>query len=290
MTKVRNFTFPAILFAVIALGSCGFGLQPAWQQTGDTTIKIDFSQTGTDARAISLGTGYLYIRTVGGPEGDNGPLYGPYTVNTPGVFATSDIPAGTYSKFCICYAAISLDDNADFMALVSASDAEFLATALDDYTMSEILDGDASGVILSDVVLAEGAVNLISAVLLPFNYDEVGSYTLYASSSYGSLSLPDVGSSVHKKFIHVTGLYGVGGSFTDLICEMDVGSANDPCTVSEFRIYSSSGKLLYSRTNSTPVAANVPLIYYFPYAGATDYYIYIEYTYDPTLIVSLGPA
>ncbi len=283
----------AALLSILVLGSCALNLEPAWKNSaGRATLRMDFSQSGVDSRAISLGTGYLYIRTVGGPEGDNGPTYGPYTVSTSGVFATSDIPAGSYSKFCIAYSAVSLENNAAFKSLVSLSDADFVAQAIGTTAMEQALDGDASGVILDDVTLVEGAINLVSAVLKPFIYEPSaysGTYVLPVDATYGTIYLPDAGSSMDKKFIRVTGAYDDPVNYYTIQCEVDAYTV-DPCSVAAFRLYDSNGRLLYARSNTAPISANSPLVYTFANPGGTDFYIYIEYTYDPIVIFSIYGA
>lgn len=291
MIKVRNASLIALLVAAIAISSCSYGLEPSWKKTeGLATFSLDLTQAFTGSRAVSSGTGYLYIRTAGGPSGAKGPTYGPYVISGPGVFATSDIPAGTYPRFAICYSAVSLEGNAEFKSLISLPDQDFLAQATGTNAMDILLDGDASGAILDNVVLQEGKVNAVSAVLIPFIHEpqvSVGTYVLPVNQMYGTMTLPDLGPSVRKKFIHVTGA-DFDPVYNPVIqLSISPGSTHDPITVNVFRLYDSSGRLLYARSNSLPVRTNLPLVYLFPNPGASEYYLYVEYTYDPNIDFTL---
>jgi len=73
-----------ILLAGFFLSACSFGFEPAWKKDdGKATVTLQFKSLSDSEglsvpRAIVQGAGYLYIRTIGGPTGSDGPFYGPF--------------------------------------------------------------------------------------------------------------------------------------------------------------------------------------------------------------------
>ncbi len=264
-----------IVAALVAFASCSFGLQPSWKKTGGaTTFALDLSQSFSGSRALSSGTGYLYIRTVGGPTGDKGPVYGPYTIGSAGIFSTTDIPAGTYEYFCILYAAAPLDALPGFTDLIKLPDADFKTQAMGDTgLLDDIVEGRASGYIESGFTVNQGMINTLNAVLTPMT----GSLTLDASATNPVIGLP-AAAPAEKRFVALRNLNTAGTAYDTLSCAVSGG------TVSLMRLYSASGEYL---SLGVPNATD-PNLLRTAYPGGNDFYLYVEYTGTPVLTFSLA--
>ena len=173
----------SLLSALIFL-SCSLGLDPA--KSGSTEVSFSVGEA-TAGRLIAPGTGYLYIRTVGGPTGENGPFYGPYQLSAGSVFTTTDIPAGSYDGFGILYATEPLGSLYDerlysvyqdktFTELMSLPDDEFIEFGFLEGLLGEypnhtafdiLIDGRATAEMLENVRIVAGQRNIIAAKLLP---------------------------------------------------------------------------------------------------------------------------
>lgn len=281
MRKIRILALFALIGLVAGLGSCYFGLEPAWKKTGGkTTFRVDFSGASDSARAISDGTGYLYIRTVGGPTGDKGPAYGPYTVTTGGVFATTDIPAGTFEKFCILYSAIRLDTLAGFNEIFKLPDADFIAQAFtEDNEFEQIISGSASGHIVENFTVQEGVINTIDAVLIPMT----GPLEVDLSASNVVSGLP-VSEATVKKFIRLSNVNTAGNANLDtLVFTSTADTAYPAGLLSRVRLYDSEGKYL---SLGIPDAMS-PGSFKASFPGGTDFYAYVEYTGHPAVEITL---
>lgn len=177
---------PVIL--ILLVSSCSLGLDPAKSGATEVSFSVGESPSG---RLIAPGTGYLYIRTVGGPTGDNGPFYGPFQLSAGSVFTTTDIPAGSYDGFGILYATEPLEglsqywgepgELLSFRQLMSLPDSDFLefteGTHPSDF--DNLVDGRATAEMLENVRIVAGQRNVIAAKLMPV----VGENTSYSMGS-----------------------------------------------------------------------------------------------------------
>lgn len=180
MKKCWSFVcVPVIL--ILLVSSCSLGLNPA--KSGSTEVSFPVGDA-LKSRTIAPGTGYLYIRTVGGPTGDNGPFYGPYQLSAGSVFTTNEIPAGSYDGFGILYATEPLEElntlfldqpysNQSFTQLMNLPDAEFKEFTDGDpqsptpSNFDNLVDGRATGEMLKNVRILAGQRNVIAAKLMP---------------------------------------------------------------------------------------------------------------------------
>lgn len=275
----------ALLALVPVLGSCYFGLEPSWKKTaGTAAVSIDFSSSPSTSRAISGGAGYLYIRTLGGPTGDKGPFYGPYSVPAGGVFATTDIPAGTYGTFAILYSAVSLDSRPGFTELMKLPDADFEAQAMgENSTFDLLVNGDASGATIKDLTVQEGVVNAVSAVLRPFATESLEFDPALGGAFSG---LPDTGAVTAKKYMHLINVNAASDPLVDtMVCTAFPSDTYPSGKVLKVAVFNDDGVFL---SPGIPDASN-PQTFLAPYPqGQSAFFLYLEYTGQPSLEFSLA--
>ncbi len=191
----KCYFFVISLLSALLFLSCSLGLDPA--KSGSTEVSFSVGDAMGE-RIIAPGTGYLYIRTVGGPTGDNGPFYGPFQLSAGSVFTTTEIPAGSYDGFGILYATEPLEglDTSDlvlyidktFTQLMSMPDNEFIEFAMEDYpptpfpdltAFDVLIDGRATAEMLENVRIVAGQRNVIAVKLMPV----IGENTSYSMDS-----------------------------------------------------------------------------------------------------------
>lgn len=179
--------------------SCSMDLEPA--KSGNTSVSFTIGTLIPPAnalenlqpvpgRAVAPDYGYLYIRTLGGPTGSKGPFYGPFRLSSGQTFTTTDIPAGTYDGIGILYATEPLesltgywnDQKMTFTELMRLPDDQFALFSDGDpenegpSELDYLLDGYASGEMMSNVTIQANRSNTLKATLVPlcgfsFNFD-----------------------------------------------------------------------------------------------------------------------
>ncbi|MBN1616167.1 MAG: hypothetical protein JW875_02550 [Spirochaetales bacterium] len=192
MEKVKTWARTALVVCVVAgLLSCSLDLDPA-PKDREATLSFTIaallppvaSGTGSapgiqNGRIVSPGTGYIYLRTLGGPVSSSGPLYGPYTITEGATFKTSAIPAGSYDGIGVLYATETLEGLSasvngttyTFTELMRLPDSTFIpltdGVGEEISVMDKMLDGFASGELIKNVTIAAGKVTSLSVVLTP---------------------------------------------------------------------------------------------------------------------------
>lgn len=284
MVNRKKLSVLVVVCGLVALSSCSIGLDPA--KDTQTSVALHLNQLSlpdgsTAGRAVIQGSGSLFIRTVGGPTGTLGPLYGPYPVSAGGTFETTDIPAGTYSKIAILFCAyadpaktvmynssphtlielLSLDDTL-FTALIAA------ATPIDD-----IIDGSGSQKVLDNVQLKAGVRNTLNITMMPI----VSSVSSVADVSAGPYNLPASTSAMNHKFIQLTNL----ASMLTANCKMSQLKVNfspaGSTTVGAVALYDASGALVPNSVNASLGIISASNLYTFNYTTTAPCYMYIEY-------------
>ncbi len=265
---------------ILLFSACALGFEPAWKGKTDTTAIAfqlatpDLPSSSSYARAIALGGGFIYIRTIGGPSG-NGTMYGPYRVASGAVFETTDVPPGTYDGIGVLYAPEPLESkhivyptvDTPFATLMRMSDADF-GTFSDGESskFNEMLDGDVSGFKLNNVTLKSGTTNTLKLTLAPITGPAstviIGN-TINLSSS----------ATLKRKFIKVANVIPtVGNQLSEVNSSIPPGT-----TLGVTAFYNSLGKLLqaFPAPVTNPIVA--PQVSSTPYTTGDYFYFYIEY-------------
>ncbi len=105
---------PAFALAMVGLALLS-GCRPPADNTlaGSARLEVRVPEPGTTAdasRAIAGAGGYLYVRALGGPDGDVGTFWGPLSLAGKSVII-SDIETGTYSDFFVLHASNDIGEN-----------------------------------------------------------------------------------------------------------------------------------------------------------------------------------
>lgn len=258
-----------LLFSALFLSSCSFGFVPSWKEKEKAVFSLQFAtldsiaRVADGSRAIVQGDGFLYIRTLGGPKGDKGPLYGPYKVSAGSAFETNDIPAGTYSKgIAVLYSAVALGSLESLLKLPE----DHIMSELEATAFVDALSGVASSGVSEPKTIKAGQKNSLSLTLVPIvnaasviDMDYVQTYTVTPATTGGSV----------KKFImldNVTSGLPAGDSIKDLVCV-----ASGAGTLSRLTLYDENGALVPGLTINTETRT-----YTVPYTSGSTFYLYIE--------------
>jgi len=266
-----------IFFSVIAGISVFFstacslsGLEPfSGKHSELPLISMQFSQlaSGTDrtvSRAIVQGDGFLYIRTQGGPTGDRGPFYGPYSVKAHTDFTTNDIPEGSFSSVMIIYSAEALDgakvfayngSNYPFSSLMALPDADFNSFAgtssATSTALGEYFDGKVSFGEQKNVTLEAGKTTSISLTLIPIT--ATGS-TIDLSKTPGKLFSSTTPT---KNFYRLEGLsVPTTKVLKSFECSL-IGVTGTTNKLDKVDFYDRNGKLLISKETGTDIASGM---------------------------------
>lgn len=259
MNAKRSIIFFVAVLSALALLGCSFGLDPVWKETSQKPLfslelrQLTPSDDESGPRAIAQGTGYLYIRTLGGPTGSSGPFYGPYSVSSGSTFTTTDIPEGSFSRFMILYSSERLDGSALFsfngaeyifsalMGLPDSSFTQFAGTdnptskALGDFFNGTVCVGESTGVTLS-----AGNTTSVSLTLVPIS----GSASTISVT--GGASVPLTSSGSVKRFIRLEGITEPSmATITSLMCTLSASPGEG-----------SLGAVAFFDRNGKPVAAS----------------------------------
>ena len=257
--------------AAIILCSCALGLDPARSSDGTVvTFRLggaaSRAASATDSRAVFSGDGYLYIR-LGGVAAGGQRLFGPYAVKAGEIFATTDIPAGSYPFVALLYSSEKIDSvyYQDFPLLktFTADDATFL-TVKSDNGFGAIFREATCGTFLYDVSILGGRPNEISATLDPLTawataYDTADNY-------WPAVTMDDQtdSSKLVRRFVRIDGLAS---------CRSDAGyEPNFYATI----------------TPDTGVTLNLVAAYYYDADGSRRDISFTPGTYSDVYPASLG--
>ncbi len=154
--------------------------------TGAARLELRLPETPDSpdsSRAILDSGGYVYIRAIGGPSGDVGPLWGPLAVSGKSL-VISDIAPGVYSNIIVLHTILELEENTyslyavdgnpvgeyTFQQIMAFSDVvlnQYLVLRVDyDALFEMILEGFGSAVLTGPVVIKPG-VNSMALTLVP---------------------------------------------------------------------------------------------------------------------------
>jgi len=273
MVNRKKLSVLAVVCGLIALSSCSIGLDPAKETQTSVALhlhQLSLPDGSAAGRAIIQGSGSLFIRTVGGPIGTLGPLYGPYPVSAGGTFETTDIPAGTYSKIVVLFCA---SPDPALIPLLSLPDPDFLNLIISAAPIDDIIDGSGSQKVLDNVELKIGVRNTLNITMMPI----VSSVSSIADVSLGSYDLQAVSSAMNHKFIQLTNLSSMvsgGNKMKELLLTV---TPTTSATVGVVALYNAAGVLVPGSSFSAlgPIAASH--LYTIPYGTSAPCYMYIEY-------------
>lgn len=286
--KAHITKFALFIAAVMAIlvGSCSMGLEPA--KNGTTSVSFTFGSASSprSGRAVAPGLGFLYIRTVGGPTGPKGALYGPFTIEPAETFTTTEIPAGTYTRFGVLYATEDLSAREcdwdgrtmSFSELMRLPDDEFLLFTGDGENTEEpsafelLTDGLASGEMRDNVTIAANKKNQLTLTLVPI----CGESRIAMSEDLGETLYSETGAPdrLVRKFIQIGGVEAPTGSIAAYItCTVE---ASESLYIGSLAFFNEEGiqappALEFNKTVTEGAKLTVPCI------GGNTYYLYVEY-------------
>jgi hypothetical protein len=273
--------FVPALVAVLFLSACSFGLVPASSRESAATVSLKLGSldaTGNStSRAIVQGGGYLYLRTIGGPTGDSGPFYGPYTVSSGEIFSTTDLPAGTYKGIAIFYSANKLDETKTFSynggtytfrQMMQLGDDVLMSkdNSIDGTAFMDFFGGEVSTGVTKEATLAAGSTTALSATLIPI----CGGNNFIVAGNTG-YALPSA-STLVKRFYGVYSINPVKD--TTITCTLTPGSSGT-ATIGTVALYGVDGKLLSSKSSVGTITAATT--FEATANGDSINYLYIEY-------------
>ncbi|MBN1616166.1 MAG: hypothetical protein JW875_02545 [Spirochaetales bacterium] len=303
MKKSYFFLLGAFLISVLFLGGlagCALDLDPA--PSGKATVSLTMASlpyTATasqgSSRAVVQGSGYLYIRPLGGPAGTGPKGYlGPYTITPKDAsqggtaeFSTTDIPAGVYDGLALLYSANKIDDlevtlggaKTTFANVFGLSDAQFLAAfEAEDSSgikvVSRALGGQASGAILKNVTIQAGKKNPLAAVLEPFTpyvYNVLSGGYSFTPSAPGS----------QRVFVRVQGLALLLSAYTgtvDIQFSLN-NTSSSSITFNHAAAYGPTGAFITgAHSVSSTVAAGASTTLTARWGGTDAVYLYLDYS------------
>lgn len=282
--------------AIFIASSCSFGLQPL-SSKNNTIVALRLSSLAqTDGakggRAIVQGSGYLYMRTLGGPTGSSGPLYGPYPITSDTKFKTADIPSGSYSDIALLFSANPIDETKtidwkgsaySFSQFMRLPDAEWVALLNDNgVSFDGLFNGETSTGMTGAITVRENKMTNLSVVLIPVT--DAGYYLDVAAAP--SRTLPAQASMV-RKFFEIGGLGAtLSASEFEVSCAVTPGKA--PLSLGIVALYASDGTLIRnfgaigSLTEAKTLTATVK--------KAAYYFLYIEYQSAEPITLGLTAA
>lgn len=199
MKKVIILVSFLTLGVVLLFVSCPLAVTPA---SGDkTTLIVRFSvprAVESDSRAVLGPGGFLYIRTLGGPAGERGPAYGPYSLSG-GTVTITDIPTGSYSNMVFLHSTSDLSGSKltfdgtemTFEQVTGLSDQEYIELVLNagpDEGFSVLVDGLGSEGKTGPITIVPGP-NEIALTLVPlYSMERVVAMNRIGSMYYGNYS------------------------------------------------------------------------------------------------------
>jgi len=299
---MKKTAFLAVFAAMLTcftplIQSCSFGLEPAWKSSALTTLAFKLGslpRSGADreSHAIVQGNGFLYLRTVGGPGGGGGPLYGPFPVTSGSEFVTTLVPAGRYDWIGVLYAARTLDEEKTVSGLtltlgqmLRLPDDQFIQLIEGSENGDQVnafFDGEASGGFLQGVTIVEGTRNAFSLTLKPLT---CAAYTVdFTEYTGGSPAITLPAGTRARKFVHLMNCTKPAG-LENIVMVCTIGAVGSPAGVGILALYGQDGRLLDQLppagtvSTSSPVrrTASWPAGYDEP-GTAYGFYLYIEYS------------
>lgn len=287
----------------LALTACSMDLDPASNgapRAASLELKIAAlvppagsfaggSPSVSGSRIVAPDYGYLYFRTIGGPVGSSGPLYGPFRINTGETFKTTAIPAGTYDGIGVLYATKPLEDlmievkgvTYTFTEMMRLPDEEF--TAITDGNDSVegpspfdyLLDGWASGELVDNVTIVEGKANTLSVTLVPIT----GSGALNFAEGVDSISCEGDSAVLERRFLALEGVNPTTG-YTINSLSVIITPGSGETYIGRCMLYGGNGSLVRDfgivgtvaepRTLTATQSVSAT-------AEGSDFYLYIEY-------------
>lgn len=294
MKKYLFVSLCALCALSLSLVSCFQDLDPA--KPGEATLAFSVATllppAKAESRAVAPGTGYLYIRTFGGPASSSGPLYGPYTLAAGATFKTTAIPSGSYDAIGVIYAISPLDARTvvidgvsrTFRDIMLLSDAEFnRITDNPDGSdpLGDLIDGLASGELQEKVSLPAGKVTSLSLTLVPMT----GSFRLDVGGGVTSLSRDSDSSSLTRRFIEFAAVQKSDG-FPVKSLSCTVSPAPGGTYLGMAALYDDKGALIKSFQVNKDLSG--PEVLSADYSGdSQDFYLYLEYR-TAKLLLSLS--
>ncbi len=181
----RVFGVIAVLFAIVLIASCDSPANNSVSGSARLELRLpEAPDTVGSSRAILGSGGYLYIRAIGGPSGDVGPLWGPLSASGKSVII-SDIDPGEYSNILVLHSGVEFDDTAyslyevvgnpvaeyTFQQIMNFTDdvlSRYLVPPPEDFVFifKTIMAGRGSAALTGPVVIKPG-VNSFALTLVP---------------------------------------------------------------------------------------------------------------------------
>lgn len=281
-------TFPAV-FAVFAISvlfvSCSHFIDPAWKaDDGATRFAVTLGSKPAE-RALVRGSGFLYIRTIGGPSSATGPYYGPYPVSSGDTFISTELPAGSYEGIGIIVASKRLDSLTGVFAgqTLTFSEAmmlpddqfnEFTDGSGGDSPFNAMLDGYASGYLIKDPVLRSGVINSFSITLEPMTSP---ASTLSFSGSGSVVLTPLVASATERRFVSLDDAITSSDS-TVLAVDWQISAGSSPVTLGTVALFDEKGNQIVSYQDVGLIAAGGSKSFAAGVVSGWRYHVYLEYT------------
>lgn len=250
------------------------------------SFTVGAASSPRSGRAVAQGPGFLYIRTVGGPVGTKGSLYGPFPVASGETFTTTEIPAGTYTRFGVLYATEDLATregewdgrSMTFAELMSLPDDEFLLFTGDGEdregpsAFELLIDGLASGEMRENVTIKAHKKNQLQLTLVPI----CGESRVAMSEGLGETPYYESGAAdrLIRKFIRIDGVEAPTGSVASAItCTVQ---ASESLYIGSLAFFNGEGlQAPPSQAVNKPVTEGAKLTA--PCIGGSTYYLYVEY-------------
>jgi len=242
-------------------------------------------RTHRPPRAVAPGTGYLYIRTIGGPTGTDGPFYGPFTLASGQTFTSTEIPAGSYDGIGVLYATEPLDNLTTEWEGQTMTFTELMRLPDDDFALITdggeeegqekpfdlLLDGLASGELLENVTIVENENNTLSLTLVPI----CGSSIIAMSETPENNVYTETGDAdrLIRKFIELDNILLPEGYDGNMVATISAAGAP---FIGNVAMFDEDGRQVGSTAaiNATLSADREISV---PWTGGETYYLYIEY-------------
>lgn len=285
------------VFAVFAISilflSCSHFFEPAWKaDSGATRFAITLGSTPSD-RALVRGSGYLYIRTIGGPSSATGPFYGPFEVSSGDTFISTDLPAGSYEGIGILVASRRLDSLTGVFAgqTLTFSEAmqlpddqfnEFTDGSDGDSPFDAMLDGYASGYLIKNPELRSGVVNSFAITLQPMT----SSASALSFSGSGAVTLtPLVASATERRFVSLEDALSSNNSTVKAV-DWQITAGSSPVTLGTVSLFNEDGNQIVSYPAVGTIAAGTSKSFSAGVVSGWRYYVYLEYTTSSSITLT----
>lgn len=290
MKKTISIVSVVISACMFFFTSCSFGFEPAWKaKDGNATISLQFntidaiSRAASSERAIVQGDGYLYIRTLGGPKGSSGPLYGPFAMKPGDKFETNAIPAGSYDNIGFLYCASNMDTakvtyngaEYSFRQFLSLPDAEFKVATEGgegkESPFNELLDGNASGKLYGPVIIKEGKTTTFKMTMEPIT----GQKSCVRLGDKNSIDLVSDGATLVRKFIRIDGISSglpEGATVSDIVCALFPDAAG---VLGKVILYDKNGTAVPNFTEKEAVPGG--RVFKGAYTSGDSLFLYVEF-------------